>query len=107
MNLGDNLRDIILLDSNSNTTMFCKKELVDEVFESKDSIIVGTNGDGILKSNKKCTVLLFREKYWFNKDSISNIFLLADIADNYCITIDTAVDYIFYIHFPDKILKFR
>ena len=48
MNSKENLKDIILLDSDSNTTMFCNKELVDEVFDSEDSMTVGINGDGNL-----------------------------------------------------------
>jgi hypothetical protein len=87
--------------------MFCKKELVDKVFNSKDSMIVGTNRDSTLKLNKKCTMLSFEEKYWFNEDLISNIFSLADMVDNYHITIDTVVDCTFYTHFLDKVLKFR
>ena len=63
MNSGENLKDIILLDSNSNTTMFSNKELVDKVFNSEDPMIVGTNRDSNLESNKKCIVLLFKEKY--------------------------------------------
>ena len=98
--------DIILLDRNSNTIIFCKRELVDKIFSSKDSIIIGTNRDGTLKLNKKCTILLFKEKYWFNEDLIFNIFLLVDIADNDYITIGTVADYAFYTYFPDKILKF-
>ena len=63
VNLEENLKDIILLDSNSNTTIFCNKELVDKVFDSKNSMTVGTNGDGNLESNKKCIVPPFKEKY--------------------------------------------
>ena len=63
MNSGENLKDIILLDSNFNTTIFCKKELVDKVFDSEDSMIVRTNRDSNLESNKKCIVPLFKEKY--------------------------------------------
>ena len=67
----------------------------------------GINGDGNLNSNKKFTMPLFKKKYQFNEDSISNIFPLIDIAENYCITIDTIVYRTFYIHFLDKVLKFR
>ena len=83
-NLEENLKDIILLDSNSNATIFCKKKLVDKAFNSKDSMIVETNGDSNLKSSKKHTMPLFKEKYWFNEDSISNIFSLANRADKSC-----------------------
>ena len=62
-NLGENLRDIILLDSDSNTIIFCKKELVDKVFDSNNSMKVRTNRDGTLKLNKKCTIRLFKKKY--------------------------------------------
>jgi hypothetical protein len=105
MNSRKNLRIIILLESDSNITIFSKKELVDKVINSKDSTIVGINRDGTLKPNKECTILLFEEKYQFNKDLISNIFSLVDIVDNYHITIDTAVDCTFDIHFLDKVLK--
>ena len=47
--------------------MLHKKELVDKVFNFKDSIIVGMNRDGNLKLNKKHIVLIFKEKYWLIK----------------------------------------
>ena len=59
MNSEENFRDIILLNRNSNIAMFCKKKLVAKVFNSEDSVIVGINRDGNLKSNKKCTIPLF------------------------------------------------
>ena len=107
MNSGENLRDIILLDSDLSAIIFCKKRLVDNAFNSKDSVLVGATRDSNLKLNKKHIALLFKEKHWFNEDLISNIFLLTNIVDNYHITIDTAVDYAFCTHFLNKILKFR
>ena len=107
MNSGENLRDIILLDSNSNAIVFCKKELVDKVFNSEYYITVKINRDGSLKSTKKCIVLSFKEKYWFNEDLISNIFLSTNMMDNYWVTMDTAIDCAFYAHFLDKVLKFK
>ena len=63
MNLGENLKDIILLDSDCNCTMFCKKKLVDKVFNNGYSIRVGTNKDKNLESSKKHTGLPFKKKY--------------------------------------------
>ena len=63
INSEENLRDIMLLDSDSNATIFYKKDLVDKVLNSENSIIVEINRDSNLKSNKKYTILLFEEKY--------------------------------------------
>ena len=59
----------------------------------------GTNRDSNLVSSRKCIILPFKEKYQFSEDSIPNILLLANMADNYHITIDTLADHVFHAHF--------
>lgn len=38
---------------------------------------------------------------------MSKVFSLADEVDNFCITMNTSVYCAFFVHFPDKVLKFR
>lgn len=53
----DNLNDLILLDSNSNTTVFCKQEYVNIYVRDTDEVMgVNTNGTGDLDSTQKCKI---------------------------------------------------
>ena len=51
-----NLKKLVLLDTDSNATIFCKREYVTDVWDVKESMGVVTNGNGQLISNQKCMV---------------------------------------------------
>ena len=51
-----NLRKLVLLDTDSNATIFCEREYVTNVWDVKESMGVGTNGNGQLITNQKCMV---------------------------------------------------
>ena len=55
---GENneLKKLILLDSDSNATVFCEKDYVTKIWDTNKHIGVGTNGGGKLISTKKCTI---------------------------------------------------
>ena len=55
-NLEQDLKKLILLDSDSNTTIFCERKYVTEVWNVEETMGVGTNGNGQLVSNQKCMV---------------------------------------------------
>ena len=46
-------------------------------------------------------------RYLFNEDSISNITSLADIIDNYWVTMDNCADKAMFAYMPDKSVRFR
>ena len=48
------LKKLVLLDSDSNTTVFCEKKYVKEIWDVNDTMGLGTNGGGSLTSTKKC-----------------------------------------------------
>jgi hypothetical protein len=78
---GLNLREVILLDSQSTTNIFCNPEFVEDIRPADTPLCLNTNG-GVLITNLKATVPSFGE-VWFNPDAIANIFCMADIDDKY------------------------
>ena len=75
------MREMILLDSNSNITIMCNKKHVRNVQHTNDCIDVEING-GIAVSNMKCCAHDIGE-HWFCENSITNILLLSNIADKH------------------------
>ena len=53
---------------------------------------VDENGKGCLEATSLCKVPNMLCKAWYNEESIANIISLADIADDYRVTMDTSKD---------------
>ena len=79
-NADNNLNKLIMLDSDSNATVFCEKGYVTKIWDTNKHMGVGTNGGGKLISTKKCTIPYLGE-HWFNKDLMTNIIALSDMKD--------------------------
>ena len=43
---------------------------------------------------------------WHNKESMTNVISLADMADDHIVTMDTSKDKSMLVHLPDKIVRF-
>ena len=60
-----NLKKLILLDSDSNTNLFCERGYVIHIWDINKSMGVGMNGNGYLTPTQKCIVPHLGEQ-WFN-----------------------------------------
>jgi hypothetical protein len=78
---GLNLREVILLDSQSTTNVFCNPKFVENIRHADTPLCLDTSC-GVLITTLKATVPSFGE-VWFNPDAIANIFCMADIDDKY------------------------
>ena len=105
-NEQENLKELILLDSDSNATVFCERKYVTKVWKVEESMGLGTNGGGSLVSNMKCTIPHLGEQ-WFNPDSMTNIIAMKDMTDRYRVTMDSAVEKALFVHLPDKVVIFK
>ena len=76
-----NMRDLILLDSNLNDTVFCNEKYATNIYDSNEVSRLNTNA-GVLESSQICDVP-YLEIHWFNKDAIMNIISLAHITDKF------------------------
>ena len=96
----------MLLDSDSNATIFNNKRLVNDTQTSNQSVKAETNGNGLTESTLTCKVPKMKCKGWHNKNSMINTTSLADMADDYEVTMDTSKDKAMFVHLLDKIVCF-
>ena len=68
---------MLLLDSCSTVDLFCIKNLVTKIWESKNSMTVKGNG-GDLKTHKKSYVKNYGE-VWFDERAITKIMSLKNV----------------------------
>ena len=101
----DDFKHWILLDSDSNTTLFCNRDYTTKIWEDKESMSLQTNGDGKMTTNYKAHVPLIGTT-WFNEESMTNIIAMADMADLYRVTMDTSEENCFLVHLQDRIIRF-
>ena len=100
-----NMRELILLDSDSTDTVFCNPKYVSNVRQSKETLSILTNG-GQITSHMKCDVPYIND-VWYNEDSITNIISLKDMTNKFRVTMDSKEELTFLVHMPDKIVKFK
>jgi len=90
------LREIILLDSQSTTDLFCNKRMLEYAYESKSQLNLKSNG-GNLKTRKKAKMRGYDPHVWFSKSAITNIMALANVIKQYRVTYDSN-ELMFVVH---------
>jgi hypothetical protein len=95
------LKEIILLDSQSTMDLFCSNTLVDKVFKSVSTMRLKSNGGSMLVS-QKATIPGYHKEVWFSSKAITNIIALSNLTQQYRVTYDSD-DSMFVVHRgPDK-----
>ena len=99
------LKDLVLLDSDSTNTIFCNKDYVENIQEAKTPLEIQTNG-GILTVTQTCEIPHLGT-HWFNQDAITNNISLADLSENHQITMDTEKEKCMIVYLNEKQVKFH
>jgi hypothetical protein len=94
--LNLDLREVILLDSQSIMDLICKKALVTNISKSNKSMRLQSNG-GTMIVNYKATMKGYLNEVWFNSKAITNILTLSNVVKQYRVTYDSE-DKMFVVH---------
>jgi hypothetical protein len=91
-----NLRQVILLDSQSTMDLLCNKALVTKTFRSSKSMHLKSNG-GTMTVNHQAKMKGYHMHVWYSEKAITNILALSNVIKQYCITYDSN-DKMFVVH---------
>ena len=94
------LRNVILLDSQSTMDLFCNPNLINKIRKSKSMMKLQSNG-GRIVVNQKATMSGYHAKAWFSRKAVANIFALSNLIKQYHVTYDSK-DQMFVVHREDQ-----
>ena len=100
----EDMENTMILDSGSSIDLFCNASWLQDIKVSRESIDLSTNA-GPLHVNKLGTLPAYGEVP-FNRNAVTNIMSLAQAADKYKVTYDSSIDDAFYVHTPEKTVRF-
>ena len=79
------LRDVIILDSQSTIDIFCNQFLVEKTNKSKNKMRLKRNG-GTMTVSHKATVTGYPKSVWFREKTIMKIIALNNLRLQYLVT---------------------
>ena len=68
-----NLREVFLLDNQSNVDLDCNRQLVEDIHKVKIGYNIGGTG-GTLRVTHKSSQKGYNHKFWFDDKAIANIY---------------------------------
>ena len=90
------LKNIILLDTQSTVDLFCNQKLVQQVSKSDKPMRVQSNG-GTIQVTHKATMRGYKHDIWFSKHALTNILSLSNLIQQYRVTYDSTAQ-TFVVH---------
>jgi hypothetical protein len=76
------LREVMLLDSQSTMDLFCNRALVENVNKSKTTMRLQSNG-GHMIVEREATVKGYYKKVWYSEKAITDIVTLSNVIKKY------------------------
>jgi hypothetical protein len=90
------LKELILLNSQSTMDLFCNAALVSKISKSRSIMRLKSNG-GTMAVTRKATMEGYNKTVWFSTQAITNITALRNLIDQYRVTYDSD-DLMFVVH---------
>jgi hypothetical protein len=97
-----NLRDMILLNSQSTVDLFCNRKLVSGVWETTDESMTVHGNGGTLSTKIEAHVTNYSD-VWFDTKAITNILSLKNVREKFHVTYDSHSKGSFIVHKPNGI----
>ena len=90
------LKEVILLDSQSTMDLFCNRALVRKIYKSKNKMELNSNGGTMLVTHK-AEMAGYHTHVWYDRRAITNILSLSNVTKQYRVTYDSD-DGTFVVH---------
>jgi hypothetical protein len=90
------LKEVILLESQSTMDIFCNTALVNKAIKSRSNMRLKSNG-GTMVVIRKATMEGYNKNVWFSTQAITNIIALRNLIHQYRVTYDSD-DLMFVVH---------
>ncbi len=94
---GLNLREVLLIDSQSTIDLFCNPTMVSKVWKADSMMRLSSNGGNMLITNT-CRINGYHKDAWFDMRAIANIVSLANVCEQYRVTFDSDKGQTFVVH---------
>jgi len=101
---ADEMRNMILLDNESTTNVFCNALMVENIRETPDKLYLTTSA-GVMTTNLKATLPGWGD-VWFDPATVTNILSYAQVRDRYRVEYNYDDD-VFIVHLGAKDVKFE
>ena len=82
---GLNLRQVILLDTQSTVNLFCNQNLATDIKESTTTMTVQSTDEKLVVRHK-ATIPGYKHRVWFSDKGIADILSVKNVRDQYWIT---------------------
>ena len=83
------LREVFLLNNQSNVYLDCNSELVEDIHKVKIGCKIGGTG-GTIRVMHKAIQKGYNHKFWFDDKAIANIYALCNFIEKYRVSYDSA-----------------
>jgi hypothetical protein len=94
------LRQVILLDSQSTMDLICNPALIKKTFRSDKSMCLKSNGRTMMVTHR-AKMAGYHAHLWYDKKAITNILALCNVIKQYPVTYDSD-DQMFVVHQESK-----
>ena len=101
----DNMKEWILLDSESSVDLFCNSRYVKNIRKAHTVLHLNTNA-GSMAVNQMATLDGYGD-VWFHPRAITNVLSLANVRRKHTVTYNSNQELAFIVHTPTKTVKFQ
>ena len=96
-----NLREVFLLDNQSNVDLAFNHELVEDIHKLKIGCKIGGTG-GTLRVTHKASQKGYNHKFWFDDKEIANIYALCNVIEQYRVSYNSARSTLIWVHRKER-----